>query len=155
MIEAREITRENVNSLLRLKVKDEQAHLVASNPVTVAQAAYEPNVWLRGLWSGELAVGLIAMIDIPHGMADADRGFPTNVAYLWRLMIDDRRQGKGYGREAMDLAFGQARLWGRSTLCLHVPETAGGVIGFFRKFGLEPTNRVDDGERLMIGSVRR
>ncbi len=155
MIEAREISRKSVNPLLRLKVREDQALLVASNPVTIAQAHYEPNSWLRGLWSGELPVGLIAMIDIPPATPEADKGFPTNVAYLWRLMIDADQQGKGFGREAMQLAFSQARIWGRSTLCLHVAEKAGSAIEFYRKFGLEPTNRVDDGERLLIGSVRR
>ena len=79
MIEAREISRKSVNPLLRLKVREDQALLVASNPVTIAQAHYEPNSWLRGLWSGELPVGLIAMIDIPPATPEADKGFPTNV----------------------------------------------------------------------------
>lgn len=51
MLALREITRDTVNPLIRLKVKDWQQNLVAPNAVTLAQAAYEPGsyVWVCGL----------------------------------------------------------------------------------------------------------
>ncbi|MGI9507720.1 MAG: GNAT family N-acetyltransferase [Geminicoccaceae bacterium] len=149
MIEARDITESNIDDLLRLDVRDDQEHLVASNAVTIAQAHYRPHSWVRGLWSGEKAVGLIAMIDLQ----DADEDDPQNAAYLWRLMIDADHQGNGYGRQAIDLAFEQARRWQRDTLCVHVCEGKGSALELYRRFGLEPTGRIDDGEIFLVGPV--
>lgn len=147
MIDCREITDADVDRLLDLEVRDDQEHLVASNPVTIAQAHYRPHSWLRGLWSGDQAVGLIAMIDLP----DSDN--PENAAYLWRLMIDREHQGKGYGRQAIDHAFEQARRWQRDNLCLHVCEGEGSAQTLYSRFGLEPTGRVDDDEIFLMGPV--
>ena len=149
MIEPSEITGANVDDILRLKVRDDQTHLVASNAVTIAQAHYRPNSWLRGLWSDRKAVGLLAMIDLP----DPDDDDPQNGAYLWRLMIDMNHQGRGYGWAAVELAFEQARRWQRDTLCVHVCEGEGSALEFYRRFGLEPTGRIDDGEMFLVGPV--
>ena len=63
MLERREITRETLSPILKLKVRPGQEHLVAPNAVTVAQCAYEqPGGYVWGLWDGEQPVGLIAMI---------------------------------------------------------------------------------------------
>lgn len=153
MIEARAVERANLRTLLSLKVGDDQRHLVASNAVTIAQVHYEPYSWLRGLWVGEEAVGLIAMIDLKPDHPDMAPNDPKNAAYLWRLMIAAAQQGKGYGRQAMGLAFGQARSWGRDMLCLHVSEREGNASAFYRRFGLHPTGRIDDGEAFLAGPV--
>ena len=153
MIEARAVERFNLRALMRLQVGEEQRHLVASNAVTIAQVHYEPYSWLRGLWAGDEAVGLIAMIDLRPDHPDVDPNGPENAAYLWRLMIDATQQGKGYGRQAMGLAFGQARSWGRDMLCLHVSEREGNASAFYRRFGLHPTGRIDDGEAFLAGPV--
>lgn len=153
MFTARELTYLNLDDILRLRVRDDQTDLVAPNSVTVAQATYMPNSWLRGLWVEEDAVGLIAMIDIHADHPEIDDCTPPNVACLWRLMIDASHQGRGYGKQAMALAFAQARRWRRQTLHLSVSENEGNALAFYRRFGLEPTGQVDDGELVLIGSV--
>ena len=149
MIDFREITADDVNDLIDLSVRDDQGHLVAPNAVTIAQAHYRPHAWVRGLWSGDHAVGLMAIIDL----SEPDDDDPENAAYLWRLMIDADHQGKGYGRQAIDHAFEQARRWRRDTLCLHVAEGEGNALSLYRQFGLEPTGRVDHGEMFLAGPV--
>lgn len=149
MIEALEITASTIDDLLRLDVRDDQDHLVASNAVTIAQAHYRPYSWVRGLWSDGKAVGLMAMIDLP----DADEDGLENAAYLWRLMIDEDHQGNGYGRQAVELAFEQARRWRRDTLCVHVCDGEGNALELYRRFGLEPTGRIDDGEMFLLGPI--
>lgn len=153
MIEAREITYWNVDLLLKLRVRDDQTELVAPNSVTIAQAHYMPNSWVRGLWAGEDAVGLIAMIDIHPSHPEADEYTPGNTAYLWRLMIAAPHQGRGYGQQSVELAFEQARKWRRPRLCLTVSIGDGNASAFYRRFGLEPTGQVDDGEMVLIGHV--
>ncbi len=153
MIEAREIERATVDDLMDLRVHESQRHLVAPNAATIAQGHYEPYAWVRGLWAGDTAVGLIAMVDFRPDDPEYDPTMPKNTAYLWRLMIDVGHQKKGYGRDAMHLAFAQARAWGRETLCLHVIEEPGNALDFYRRFGFERTDRVDEGERLLVAPV--
>ena len=152
-IEARAVDRGNLRALLDIKVRDDQRHLVASNAVTIAQVSYEPYSWLRGLWMGDQAVGLVAMIDLRPDHPDVGPNDPKNAAYLWRLMIEATQQHKGYGRQAIVLAFQQARIWERDTLCLHVSEREGNALAFYRRFGLEPTGRVDTGEAVLTAPV--
>ena len=153
MLKAREIDRETVTDLIRLRPKPGQERLVASNAATIAQAAYDPHAWLRGLWVGDRPVGLIAMVDLSPGHPDFDETMPENAAYLWRLMIAAEHQGKGYGLAAMGIAFDQARRWGRERLSLHVADEAGSALAFYHRLGLEPTGRIDDGELFLIGPV--
>nr|WP_316630091.1 GNAT family N-acetyltransferase [uncultured Brevundimonas sp.] len=153
MIEARALDRDGVNALIRLKVGDDQTRLVSPNAVTIAQAYVEPHAWVRGLWAGGDAVGLVAMIDPRPDDPVNEDDLPEDAAYLWRLMIDSAHQGRGYGRQAVEIAIEQARRWGFAKLCLHLSQEAGNALAFYRRFGFEPTDRVDDGERLLIGPV--
>ena len=152
-VEAREITYLNVDKLLGLAVRDDQVHLVAPNSVTIAQANYMPNSWARGLWLAGNAIGLIAMIDIHQDHPEIDDYTPANVAFLWRLMIDASHQGHGYGSQAMRIAFGQARRWRRDALYLSVSEGSGNAMAFYRRFGFEPTGKIDGDELVLRGSV--
>ena len=120
MLEAREVTYETVGPLLRLEVSPRQRDFVASNAKTIAQAAYEPFSWLRGLWLGDTPVGLIAMIDIVPEHPETSPDDPPNAIFLWRLMIDANHQGKGLGRQALQIAFAEARARGRETFCTSV-----------------------------------
>lgn len=154
-IEAREITYFDVDQLLMLAVRDDQKHLVAGNSVTIAQANYMPNCWTRGLWLGDDAIGLIAMIDIHGDHPEIDEYTPANVAFLWRLMIDASHQGDGYGSQAIELAFEQARQWRRATLYLSVSQGDGNALNFYQRFGLESTGEVDGDELVLKGPVPR
>jgi len=153
MLEACEVVYDNVIEFLRLKVREDQEGLVASNAVTIAQAHYEPFSWMRGLKASDEPVGLIAMIDLRPEHPDASERDPKNAAYLWRLMIDARHQGKGYGKQAMTLAFDQARRWRRDQMGIHVADEKGSALAFYRAYGFEPTGRVDGSEIFLLGPV--
>ena len=153
MLEAREVTYETVGPLLRLGVAPGQERFVASNPVTIAQAAYEPFSWLRGLWLDETPVGLMAMIDMVPEHPETHPDDPPNAMYLWRLMIASGHQGNGLGRQALRLAFAEARSRGRETFCVSVVPDDDGPMPFYVKCGLQPTDRYDDGERVLQGPV--
>ena len=153
MLEAREVTYETVGALLRLKVQPGQERFVASNAKTIAQAAYEPFSWLRGLWLGDTPVGLIAMIDIVPEHPETQPDDPPNAIFLWRLMISAEHQRNGLGREALQIAFAEARARGRETFCTSVVPEDDGPMPFYIKCGLQPTDRYDDGERVLQGPV--
>lgn len=148
-LEAREVTYTNLDQLLRLNVRADQEHLVAPNSVTIAEANYMPNSWLRGLWLLDEPIGLMAMINIDANHPEIDEHIPGKVAYLWRLMIDAQHQGYGHGRNAIAIAFDQARKWRRPTLYLSVSRDKGNAMPFYRRFGFKQAGGATDGELLL------
>lgn len=150
MLEKREITRETLRPLLRLKLSPGQENLVASNAVTIAQAAYEPASAVFGLWDGEDAVGLLAMIDIPRHPDGLKPGDVPDAAYLWRLLISAESQGKGYGRAAIDLAKQIARDWGYLKLAASVVDAPNSNMGFYEALGFRQTGDTVDDELVIV-----
>jgi diamine N-acetyltransferase len=67
--------------------------------------------------------------------------------YLWKLLIDERHQGRGYGAEVVRQVAGLVHAAGaRELLTSYVPAD-GGPAGFYRRLGFVPTGELnDDGE---------
>ncbi len=143
-MQRRAVSYENVNALLRLKTGADQDGLVAPNPVTLAQAAYEPGSHVWGLYDGDTPVGLMAMIHPHHGKLD--EGDDPDGAYLWRLMVAAEHQGKGYGRLAIEECKAQAREWSLPRLVSSVVDAPNSNMGFYERLGFRQTGRIVDGE---------
>jgi diamine N-acetyltransferase len=92
-ITLREVTKDTVGAVCGLQVAAEQRDYVADNAFSIAQAHFEPKAWFRAIYADELPVGFLLLSDDP----DAPEYF------LWRLMVDQAHQGKGYGRRAIAL----------------------------------------------------
>ena len=153
MIERREISRETVDAILRLNVRDDQPGLVASNAVTLAQVAYEqPGSYVWGLWNRDTPVGLIAMIN-PREYPWPDEGDDLGAAYVWRLMIHGTLQGKGFGRAAIDQAMAVARLWDLPRLSLTCVDKPGSALRFYENLGFARTGRIVDGEVELVRPI--
>jgi diamine N-acetyltransferase len=82
----REVTKETLFGVLRLKVSPEQERYVAPNAVSIAEAHFSPDLaWFRAIYSGETPVGFV--------MLAADE--PRAHYFLWRFMIDTQRLSAG------------------------------------------------------------
>jgi len=150
-LEAREIDFHNLSKIMKLTIADNQKGYVAPNSVTIAQNAYEPAGWVRGLWDADVPIGLVAMINPSIPSPSFEDGDPTDAAYLWRLMIDKSQQRKGYGKLAMEIAFQKAREWNMprfQTSCVPGDQTP---QKFYESLGLMPTGRMVDGEVELMG----
>ena len=121
-MEFRKITFENLWETVRLSVKDTQKSFVASNTVSLLEAYAALSSGCTALpfslyESGEL-VGFIMF-----GYGEIDDGDEPDVAKgnycLWRLMIDERFQGRGLGRKAMQAALQYLKTFpcGRADCC--------------------------------------
>jgi diamine N-acetyltransferase len=152
VLERRAVLRDHVLPLIRLKVGEAQDGLVAENAKTLAQAAYETGSHVWGLWAGEEPVGLMAMID-PRAYPWIDEGDDPGAAYLWRLMVDARHQGKGHGRAAIAEAVAVARGWGLPRLGASVVDRPGGAMGFYEAIGFRRTGRLVAGEAEIVMNV--
>jgi diamine N-acetyltransferase len=87
----RDITRANWRACVALTPAPAQEHFVASNAVSLAQAAYEPGWTPQGIYAGEVMVGFIM-----YGLTAED---PAH--WVLRLMVVQRHQRQGYGHAAL------------------------------------------------------
>jgi diamine N-acetyltransferase len=92
--------------------------------------------WYRAIYAGQEPVGFVMLsYDVPPG--DPDQPFRY---FLWRLLIDSRHQGRGYGRGAMELVIEHLRDRPDATeLVTSVHPGPGSPGPFYRGLGFEPT----------------
>ena len=139
VVELRPVTEDNVRAICRLAVAPAQAGFVAPNAVSLAQALFSKEAWYRAIYADDQPVGF-AMLSI-------ETEPPTY--YLWRLMVADGYQRKGYGRAAMALLVEHVRtLPGATALMTSWVPAEGGPEPFYRGLGFVPTGEVDDGEHV-------
>lgn len=140
-LELREVTKDNLREILRLKVTPEQERFVASNAISIAQAHFHPEVaWFRAIYDGDKPVGFL--------MLEVDEAKPSYS--LWRYMIDARYQRGGYGRRALELVFEHVRkLPGARELMTSCVDAPGGPGPFYERMGFSYTGQLDEDERVM------
>jgi len=145
----REVTDENVDTLLRLSVAPSQAKLVAPVAGSIAQASVRPPGRPLGLYDGDTPVGFLLLWD-----ARRDPDDPADELYVWRLMIDEAHQGKGYGALAIRWTIEEARRLGVASVGLSHVDRAGHAGPFYEKLGFAYTGEVEHGERVMQLQLR-
>ena len=96
-----------------------------------------PEAWVRAIYAGETPVGFLMLADEPE----------EPEYFLWRFMIDQRYQGRGYGRRAIELLVDHVRARpGATELLVSYEQGEGGPELFYHRLGFEPTGEVIDGE---------
>jgi diamine N-acetyltransferase len=100
MPEIRPATIDNWNDLIKLKVREDQKGFVATNLYSIAEAQFGYD--LEGHW--DLHPSGIYEGDTPVGffMYGFNKVHPRFQAFIFRLMVDENYQGKGYGRFGME-----------------------------------------------------
>ncbi|WP_440111722.1 GNAT family N-acetyltransferase [Paenibacillus sp. QZ-Y1] len=86
------ITKENEFECIQLKPREDQLNLVASNADSLIHATKEITSKPYGIFAEERMVGFILFDNEMY-----------NDGYYWilRFMIDEKYQGKGYGKQAI------------------------------------------------------
>ncbi|MCF7513806.1 GNAT family N-acetyltransferase [Pseudoalteromonas sp. L23] len=136
--------------MLKLKVRDSQQHLIASNAEWIIEDSFNEDSVCFGMYDDDLPVGMIALID-PRLVGDDNGHFQAQHLYIWRLMIDEASQSKGYGKAAMCFAKQYAELIGLVGLSLTTMDTeAENALNFYQALGFIPTGRRLDGEIELI-----
>ena len=139
MIQLRPVTQENVRAVCDLVLAPSQERFVAPAAVSMAQAGMHPEAAPRALYAGDELVGML-MLELRPGAQDAG---------LWRLMVDARHQGRGYGAAAVRAVVEEVRGRGyRRLLLSHVPGE-GNPGPFYEKLGFRYTGSEDEGELVM------
>ena len=100
MPEIRPVTKDNWRELIKLQVREDQKHFVASNLYSIAESHFGDD--LEGHW--DLFPYGIYDNNVPVGFLMYGLNFehPKQQAFIQRLMVDEKFQGKGYGRFGME-----------------------------------------------------
>lgn len=136
------VTAENWRESVRLQVSDEQKRYVAPNVYSIAESRFEPSCVLLTIYADDVMVGFF--------MYDAD------TYYIVRFMIDERFQGKGYGRAAMQLLLDQfEREYAHAEASLSFVPGNAVAEALYEKVGFRKTGEIHDGEEMMIRPLQK
>jgi len=93
MLHLRPITKDNWVNAIFLKVRDDQKNFVADNAVSLAQLNFLENFYAKGIYLDDVMIGFAL-----YGIDEDDQQY-----WIYRMMIDEKYQGKGYGKKAIQL----------------------------------------------------
>jgi len=136
----KEINAETVWSIMKLDVAENQKSFVAPNANSIAEAYFTKEAWFRGIYDGDNPVGFVMLF--------ADKKKPEYS--LWRLMVDQNHQRKGYGFLAMEQIIAHVKtLPGAKELLTSYVPGDDNPSPFYYKLGFEETGEWEEGEKVL------
>lgn len=157
MVRLERINSKNIWQVLKLKVSDKQKDFVAPNDMSIIEAyiAITNNGYAFpfGIFDEDDPVGFLM---IGYDVDDAFEN-PPKIAYgnynIWRLMIDERYQNKGYGNSAMQLALDFIKTFpcGKAQYCYlsYDPENTM-AKNLYSQFGFVESGEMDGDEVISV-----
>lgn len=95
MVELREITKDNLDDVVKLEISESQEGFVSSTAYALAQAwVYKETAFPFVIYADDVLVGFIML-----GYYET-----KNQYTIWKFLIDKHYQNKGYGKKALELA---------------------------------------------------
>jgi diamine N-acetyltransferase len=138
----REITEANRDAVVGLAVAPDQRKFVGTVSGALADAVEMPegNPWYRAIYADDEPVGFVML------SWDVTPAPPRIIGpwYLWKLIVDERHQRSGYGREALRLVADLIRGHGASELLTSYAPGEGEPWPFYRSLGFRPTGELDE-----------
>lgn len=93
MLSLIEVTKDNFNEIINLKIKDSQAGFLSSNLLSIAESKVDDRLVPLGIYSNNELVGFV-LLEYHNDEA--------KYVFIKRYMIDSKYQGKGLGRAALE-----------------------------------------------------
>ena len=148
-INLREITDENRQAVSELRVRPDQEQFVDGVAESLDEAAKTPqgNPWYRAIYDGDEPVGFVMLSwDVTPAPGIIGPWF------LWRLLVDERHQYRGYGRAALTEIVRIIRAAGATDLLTSYHQGVGEPWPFYEAFGFVPTGAFEEGESVRVVS---
>ncbi len=148
IVTLREITDENREAVLALRVAPGQEQFVSSVRYSIREAAEHPHAkpWYRAVYAGDEPIGFVMLSWNVEPQPPEING-PW---FLWKLLIDESHQGRGYGQEVVRQIVELVQAEGGTELLTSYVPADGGPAGFYERLGFVPTGELDpEGEVLM------
>jgi diamine N-acetyltransferase len=144
-VELVEITGANRAAVEAVRLAPSQERFVSDVPDSLAQAvehAYA-NPWYRAVYAAGEPIGFV-MLSWNATPRPPDVIGPW---FLWKLIIDERHQGRGHGADVVRQVAALVAAEGATELLTSYVPGEGGPAGFYARLGFVPTGEVDgDGE---------
>jgi len=145
MLTLREITDANRAQLEALRVQPHQWQFINSVADAFVEAAEEPGgraiQW--AIYADETPVGFVMISDEVDG--------PVYIAhFLWKLLIDARCQGRGYGTATLDLVANYFRARDVDTMWTSAGEGEGSPIPFYERYGFVRSGTAPWGDEVLL-----
>lgn len=153
MLRLEKIHGQNVWDILRLRVAENQRHFVASNETSIIEAyttiVGNGHAFPFGIYEDDIPVGFLMIgFGTDEYWEDAPSVAIDNYN-IWRLMIDEKYQNKGYGRKAVKLALDFIHTFpcGQAEYCWLSYEPENEIAcRLYHSFGFEETGEMDGNE---------
>jgi diamine N-acetyltransferase len=141
----REVNEQTLQAVLAVTLAPEQVPYVGtvSEALEEARDVPEGNPWYRAVFDGETAVGFVMLSwNVPPNPPEI-----IGPWYLWKLIVDRRYQGCGYGRAIVRQVVEIVRAEGAETLFTSYALGPNNPGPFYQHVGFSPTGDVNiDGE---------
>ena len=157
MVTLKKVDGNNIWDILKLRVNDSQKEFVASNDVSIIEAyiadKYNGVAYPFGIYDDDLLVGFLMIgFDKDDYWTDAPSIAMGNYN-LWRLMIDQKYQNKGYGKKSIEKAIEFVKSFpaGAAEYCWLSYEPENEVAAnLYKSFGFIETGDKDGEELIAI-----
>jgi diamine N-acetyltransferase len=137
----RTITDENREAVVALRVAPWQTRFVGTVADALADADEIPEAkgWYRAVYVDDAPVGFVML------SWDVVPQPPRIIGpwFLWKLLVDERHQHRGYGREVVKLVAQMVRDNEGTELLTSCVQAADGPEAFYRRLGFTPTGEFD------------
>lgn len=147
-IELREITDANRSEVVALHAGPAEGRFVSSVADSLLEAAETPegSPWYRGVYADGEPVGFVMLSwDVTPQPPDI-----IGPWFLWKLIVDERHQGRGIGRATVERVVALIRAQGATELLTSHVIGPDGPDGFYERLGFVPTGAFDpEGERIL------
>jgi diamine N-acetyltransferase len=144
----REVTDANRAEVVALRVAHDQDRFVSSVADSMEEAVEwaRAKPWYRAVYAGDEPIGFVMLSwDVEPEPPDIFGPW-----FLWKLLVDARHQGKGYGREIVRMVVDLVRRDGATELLTSNVPGEGSPAGFYAKLGFVPTGELDpEGEIIL------
>lgn len=152
-VSLREVTEDNASAVRALRTAPGQERFVSSVAESLAEADEHPQAkpWFRAVYARDEPVGFVML------SWDVEPDPPEIIGpwFLWKLLIDQRHQGRGYGRKVVRQVVQLVRAQGAVELFTSCVPGEGGPEGFYAKLGFTPTGQVDPTGEVVLRRVLR
>lgn len=147
-VSLREITDENRRALLAVGVAPEQKRFVGTvaGALVDAQEVPEAKPWYRAIYVDDQPIGFVML---SWNVTPA----PPRIIgpwFLWKLLVDERHQRRGYGREAVRLVAEIVRANGGAELLTSCVPGGDGPEPFYRRIGFRRTGEFDENGEVIL-----
>jgi diamine N-acetyltransferase len=148
VVTLREVTDENRHSVLALQVASAQERFVGTvaGALSDAEEIPEGKAWYRAIYAGDQPVGFIMLSWNVH----PDPPRIIGPWFLWKLLIDERHQRCGYGRDAVRLVADVVRANGAAELLTSCVPGDDGPELFYRRIGFTPTGELAENSEIIL-----